>query len=117
MVNGSHWVAEDGFDGAWEECNLYENDLVSTLALIACTGYTSLWKHKAGPSSGWSTGGTYPKTWRRIGGDLVLHKAGSEGGANTGNESYSEWFAQQVAEVMGIPHVAYGLEAWEGRSP
>lgn len=114
-VNDSYWVVECGFKGNWSEYNLYENDLDNTLALIAYTGYTSSQKHKIGLSSEWSTGGTYPKAWRRIGDDLVLYKAGSSGGANTGNEPYSEWFSQQVAEAMGIPHVSYGLEMWGGK--
>lgn len=114
-VNDAYWVVPEGFDGSWSQYNLYANDLDETLALVAYTGFTPSQKHRIGLSSEWSTGGTYPKAWRRLSSGLTLYKAGSEGAANTGNEPYSEWFAQQVADVMGIPHVSYGLERWEGR--
>ena len=114
-VNDSYWVVEADFDGTWEGCNLYDNGPDEGLAPTAFAGRLPAEGHRAGPSPEWSTGGTYPKAWRRAGGDLVLYKAGSDEGGGTGNEPYSEWFAQQVAEAMGIPHVEYGLEIWEGR--
>ncbi len=34
-LNDSYWVVEDGFDGKFENYNLYENKFSRTLALIA----------------------------------------------------------------------------------
>ena len=40
-LNDSYWVVEDGFDGKFENYNLYENKFSRTLALIAYTGHGS----------------------------------------------------------------------------
>ena len=45
----------------------------------------------------YTTNGALPKCWRRIGGEIVLFKGGSEGAANTGREPQSEFHAAQVA--------------------
>ena len=55
------------------------------------------------------------KSWRRIDNKIILFKAGSEGFANSGLEPYSEYYASQVAEVMGIAYVPYGLSKWRGK--
>ena len=34
---------------------------------------------------------------------------------NSGMEPYSEYFASQIAERMGIKHVSYNLEMWKGK--
>lgn len=56
-----------------------------------------------------------PKAWRRKEGKVLLYKGGTSGLANTGKEPYSEFYAAQVAEAMGIPHVTYGLSKWKGQ--
>ena len=55
------------------------------------------------------------KAWRHIDDrGIVLFKGGTEGAANTGNEPYSEFYACQIAEQMGLSVVPYGLEKWKG---
>ena len=54
-----------------------------------------------------------PKCWRRIGGKIYLYKGGTSGASNTGNEPYSEFYAAQIAEVMGITAVPYNLSKWK----
>lgn len=71
--------------------------------------------HKVGLSTEWTTDGQFAKAWRRINSELFLYKAGSEGFANAGMEVYSEYFAAQVAEAMGIWHVPYDLKKWKGK--
>ena len=44
----------------------------------------------------------------------MLYKGGSSGAANTGNEPYSEFYASQIAEAMGLNHVTYKLAKWKG---
>ena len=55
------------------------------------------------------------KAWRLIEGEgIYLYKGGTEGGANTGNEPYSEYYACQIAKTMDLPCVSYDLENWKG---
>lgn len=114
-VNDSFWIVPSSFTGSFEDYNLYENELDEALAFTAYTGYTSSQHHRAGLSSEWTTDGQFPKAWRRIDGDLILYKAGTEGYANSGMEPYSEFLASQVAEAIGLPHVSYGLDRWHGK--
>lgn len=48
----------------------------------------------------------------------MLFKAGNwelyDGAANQDLGPFSEYFAAEVAEVLGVPHVSYGLENWKG---
>ena len=56
-----------------------------------------------------------PKAWRLIENDgIYLYKGGSWGAANTGNEPFSEYYACQIAQTMGLHAVQYELENWKG---
>ena len=62
-----------------------------------------------------TTNGMLPKAWRFIEGEgIYLYNGGTFGAANTGNEPYSEFYASQVAQAMGLDAVAYELENWKG---
>ena len=37
-LNDSYWVVEEGFEGSFDDCNLYENRFSQILAHIAFTG-------------------------------------------------------------------------------
>lgn len=114
-LNDSYWVVEEGFNGKYADYNLYEHDFVKALSLIAYTGYGSSSRAKGFSSSPeFTTTGMLRKGWRRLGGKVLLYKGGTSGAANTGNEPYSEFYAAQVAERMGIRHVSYGLSMWKG---
>ena len=56
-----------------------------------------------------------PKGWRLIKNDsFYLYQGGRTGASNTGNEPYSEFYACQIAETMGLNAVHYDLENWKG---
>jgi len=112
-LNDSYWVVEEGFTGKYADYNLYEHDFVKVLSLIAYTGYGTSRAKGFSSSPEFTTAGMLRKGWRRLGGKILLYKGGSSGAANTGNEPYSEFYAAQVAERMGIPHVPYGLSLWK----
>lgn len=113
-LNDSYWVVEKGFKGKFAEYNLYENKFTRTLALIAYTGYGSNTKKGFTSSPEYTTNGMLKKCWRRINKKIFLYKGGTSGGANTGNEPYSEYYASQIAEQMGLNHVYYNLAKWKG---
>lgn len=116
-VNDAFWIDHANEEKAWDEVNLYKNELDSVLQIVAYTGYTTSQRHKAGLSTEWTTGGTFAKAWRRADdGTLCLYKAGAElGGANDNMEPYSEFLAAQVAAACELPHVSYGLDWWKGK--
>lgn len=113
-LNDSYWVVEEGFDGNFADYNLYENSFARTLALIAYTGYGSTNRAGFTSSPEYTTNGMLRKCWRRINGKIYLYKGGTSGAANAGNEPYSEFYAAQIAERMGLAHVVYGLAKWKG---
>lgn len=113
-LNDSYWIVEEGFTGRFADYNLYENSFARTLALIAYTGYGSNTRKGFTSSPEYTTNGMLRKCWRRINGKIYLYKGGTSGAANAGNEPYSEFYAAQIAETMGIRHVSYGLSKWKG---
>lgn len=113
-LNDSYWIVPQYFDGTYEQYNLYENRFSEILSLVAYTGI--------GQSDGafttspeLTTNGMLPKGWRFIENDgIYLYKGGTTGASNTGNEPYSEFYACQIAEAMGLDAVYYDLENWKG---
>ena len=113
-LNDSYWVVEEGFTGQFDQYNLYENRFSRVLAYIAFTGYGSSVRSSLASSPEFTTNGMLPKCWRRMSGKITLYKGGTSGASNAGNEPYSEFYASQVAEAMGIDAVSYGLARWKG---
>ena len=113
-LNDSYWVTEPGFNGTFADYNLFENAFYKTLSLIAYTGYGSVKPSGFSSSPEFTTNGMLRKGWRRIDGKIKLYKGGTSGAANTGNEPYSEFYAAQIAQVMGLYHVPYTLSKWKG---
>ena len=114
-LNDCCWVVEEGFEGSFDKYNLYDNRFSRILSLIAFTGYGSSGRSSLDSSPEFTTNGMLPKCWRRIDGKVKLYKGGTSGASNTGNEPYSEYYASQVAEVMGINAIRYGLSKWKGQ--
>ena len=112
-LNDSYWVVPVGFDGLFADFNLYSNDFSRIISLIAYTGNmydTSQFK----TSPELTTGGMLRKAWRRMSdGEIWLYKSGTADFANAGLEPYSEFYACQVAETMGLNAVHYELENWK----
>ena len=113
-LNDSYWVVEKGFKGKFSDFNLYENSFSRALSLIAYTGYGSNTAKGFTSSPEFTTNGMLRKCWRRLNKKIYLYKGGTVGAANTGNEPYSEFYAAQIAEKMGLKHVSYNLAKWKG---
>lgn len=112
-LNDSYWVVPLGFEGTFKEYNLYENRFSSVLSLVAYTGVGQ--SHEAFTTSPeLTTQGMLRKAWRFIEGyGIYLYKGGTEGASNAGREPYSEYYACQIAERMGLHAVHYDLENWK----
>ena len=113
-LNDSYWIVPKDFKGEFSQYNLYENRFSEILSLVAYTGIGQ--SDKAFTTSPeLTTNGMLPKAWRFIDSDgIYLYKGGTSGAANTGNEPYSEYYACQIARVMGLNIVDYDLEKWKG---
>jgi len=113
-LNDSYWVVPERFTGTFAQYNLYENRFSEILSLVA---YTGIGQSDAAftTSPELTTNGMLPKAWRFIEGKgIYLYKGGTSGAANTGNEPYSEFYASQIAQAMGLNAVRYELENWKG---
>lgn len=113
-LNDSYWIVEEGFAGSFDQYNLYENRFSRILGLIAFTGYGSSTRSSLDSCPEFTTNGMLPKCWRRVNGKIKLYKGGTSGASNAGNEPYSEFYAAQVAQAMGIDAVTYGISMWKG---
>lgn len=113
-LNDCYWVVEEGFDGSFDKFNLYDNRFSQVLALIAFTGYGSSIRTSLASCPEFTTNGMLPKCWRRIDGKIKLFKGGTSGASNAGCEPYSEYYAAQIAKVLGVNAVEYGLSHWKG---
>ena len=114
-LNDCYWIVEDGFEGSFARYNLYENRFSNVLALIAFTGCGSSVRASLDSSPEVTTNGMLPKCWRRESGVIRLYKGGTSGFSNTGNEPYSEFYAAQIAELLGIDAIRYNLARWKGQ--
>jgi len=113
-LNDSYWILPKGFAGSFAQYNLYENPFSEILSLVAYTGIGR--SHRAfSTSPELTTSGMLPKAWRLLESDgIYLYKGGTSGAANAGNEPYSEYYACQVGQAMGLNVVKYDLENWKG---
>ena len=109
-----YWVVEENFSGKYENFNLYDNRFSRVLALIAFTGYGSNVRTSLISCPEFTTNGMLPKCWRRVDGKIKLFKGGTIGASNTGNEPYSEFYAAQIAKILGVDAIGYGLSKWQG---
>lgn len=113
-LNDSYWITEEGFEGTIENCNLYKNRFSRLLGNIAFTGYGSSVRSGFSSSPEFTTNGMLPKCWRRCDGKIQLYKGGTKGAGNTGFEPYSEFYAFQIAQALGVKAVPYGISKWKG---
>ena len=113
-LNDCYWVTEDGFDGSFAKNNLYDNRFSRVLGQIAFTGYGSSNISGLTSSPELTTNGMLPKCWRRENGVIRLYKGGTQGASNTGNEPYSEFYAAEIARLLDVNAISYGLSKWKG---
>ena len=117
-LNDCYWIVEEGFKGLFTNYNLYDNDFNKTLSLLAYTGYASVKKEGFLSSPEFTTNGMLAKAWRRDPQGrkgTYLYKSGSHGCANCGKEPYSEFYASQIAQSMGLNATIYSLGKWKGK--
>ena len=65
-------MVEEGFEGAYDKYNLYDNRFSQVLALIAFTGYGSSIRTSLASCPEFTTNGMLPKCWRRKDGKILI---------------------------------------------
>lgn len=108
-LNDCFWVDAEGSGDTFAKVNLYDNRFSQVLAAIAFTGYGSSVRTSLASCPEFSTNGMLPKCWRRQNGKIYLYKGGTSGFSNLGFEPYSELYAYQVAQAMGVHAIRYTL--------
>lgn len=101
-LNDTYWVRLKGDLVTWNTVSPYRNELDARVCYYA---FTSTWNAKlnsARVSPEYTTGGSFAKCWTRQNGKLYLCKYGTSGYRNAGLEPYSELYANQLAEALGI---------------
>lgn len=112
-LNDSYWVADESFEGSFDNVNLYDNDFSEELGKLAISGRCgSILLDPRSPEL--TTGGSLPKAWRIVDGKRVLLKGASTGPAHDAGEQSSEFLASQIAQRMGLDAVEYDLTVWDG---
>ena len=112
-LNDSYWIVPEGYTKSFAGCNLYDHRMSGAAALAAFAGTGNFKQRDEVLSPEFTTHGMLPKCWRRHGGRICLCKGGTEGASNTGNEPYSEYYAWQVAEILGVRAIPYTLTKWQ----
>lgn len=113
-LNDCYWVVEENDPSTFANTNLYDNRLSRLLAQVAFTGYGSSIRSSFVSSPEFTTNGMLPKCWRRINGKIYLYKGGTVGFANAGFEPYSEYYAADIAQALGINAINYDIHQWKG---
>lgn len=108
-LNDCYWVDTPGSQDTYDQINWYDNRFSRVLAEIAFTGYGSSVRTSLASCPEFTTNGMLPKCWRRRSGRIYLYKGGTSGAGNTGFEPYSELYASQIAQAMGVNAVRYTL--------
>jgi len=110
------WVRIGDEMPPWGGVNLFDNRFNDVIARVAFSGKTEPLTDSA-PSPELSTDGMLPKCWVRKINKISLYKGGTdetlkgvkEGLLTYDNEPFSEFYAYQIAEQMGLEAVSYDI--------
>ena len=111
-LNDSYWIVPRGFDGTFDEFNLFENGFSTVLAAVAYTGIASELNGLTPSTPELTTNGSLRKAWRIApDGSRQLFKGSSVSDAHVG-EARVEFLVSQVEQALEIDHASYSLESW-----
>lgn len=105
-LNDTFWVKSADSNKNWNSVSPYRNSLNKTISEFSFTGGKVNGKYITG-SPDFSTGGNFPKCWKKVNGGIYLYKAGTSGASNAGLEPFSEVFAYQLGKYLGLDCLEY----------
>lgn len=109
----TYWVRGNDERINWSSVSPYCNSFNELVARYAINS-SNVFGKNIGHSPYFSTGGSFPKCWRRVNGSIYLYKGGSTGASNSGNEPYSEVLASSLAEYLMFNSIHYELCSYKG---
>lgn len=111
-LNDCYWICKKDEDIKFDDVNLYDNSFSNEISFLAFNDKNTrnllIDHHESSPE--FTTNGLLPKCWQIINNKRVLYK-----GNNRQNlEVFSEFYASQIAEILGFNHVDYDLKEFKG---
>lgn len=110
-LNDCYWICKKDEDIKFDDINLYDNSFSKEISLLAFNdkNIRNLLIDHNEYSPEFTTGGISPKCWQIVNNKRVLYK----GNYKQKLELFSEFYASQIAEVLGFNHVSYNLEEFK----
>ena len=113
-LNDTLWVCPSESSLSWENVSLYSNDFNDVVSNTAFSrGLNGLKLSSTSPE--FTSEGSFEKCWvRQNDGSIMLYKKGSEGFANSGLETYSEFYSSQLSTLLCRSSIYYDLCMFKG---
>ena len=110
-LNDCYWICKKDEDIKFDDVNLYDNSFSKEISLLAFNNKNTrnllIDHHEYSPE--FTTNGFLPKCWQIRNGKRILYK----GNNRQKLEVFSEYYASQIAEMLGFNHVSYDLEEFK----
>lgn len=112
-LNDAFWITRNDSNHIWQDFNLYDHSFDEVLSYVAFTGYS---KKVSGvvTSPEITSSGALKKCWSNRQDGIYLIKGDDFSPRADGrSQSTNEFYAAQIATIMGFEHVSYDLEEFK----
>ena len=115
-LNDALWITNDAVPAKWADWNLYHHPFDEILAYVAFTGYSTKVSGVV-TSPELTSSGALKKCWsNRLDGIYLIKGDDFIKYTDDRSQATMEYYAVQVAEVMGFEHIPYDLEMFHHRN-
>lgn len=115
-LNDTYWITNELADERWRDFNLYQHPMDEVLANVAFTGFTTKISGLR-TTAELTSSGMLKKCWsNRADGVYLLKGDDFIIREDKRSQATLEYYAAQVAEVMGCKHIAYDLEEFHHKN-
>ena len=115
-LNDALWITNAAYPIAWQDFNLYHHPFNEVLAYVAFTGYSEKISGVV-TSPEYTSSGALKKCWsNRLDGIYLIKGDDFIKYTDDRSQATMEYYAAQVAEVMGFEHISYDLEMFHHRN-
>lgn len=115
-LNDALWITNDAYPISWQNFNLYHHPFNEVLAYVAFTGYSEKISGVV-TSPEYTSSGALKKCWSNRSDGIYLIKGDDFiKYADGRSQATMEYYAAQIAEVMGFEHIPYDLEMFHHRN-
>lgn len=115
-LNDALWITNAAYPIAWQDFNLYHHPFNEVLAYVAFTGYSEKVSGVV-TSPEYTSSGALKKCWsNRLDGIYLIKGDDFIKYTDGRSQATMEYYAAQVAEVMGFDHILYDLGMFHHRN-